>query len=113
MFHRFARQSAAFDIQMMRDGFQVTAHQRQTFGNGVHVRSIDLRPVEFLEAQGRRTKGVGLDNVRARLQILQMNIFQFLRPGEHEQIGQHTEQRPAESGVGHIQSLHHGAHGAV
>jgi len=47
------------------------------------------------------------------LLLLQMDIFQFLRPGEHQQIRQHAEQRPAESGIGHIQRLHHGAHGAV
>jgi len=113
MLHRLARQAAAFDVQMMGDGFQVATHQRQPLGNRVHVRGVDLRPVEFLEAQGRRAEGVGLDNIRTGLQVLEMDILQLLRPGEHQQIRQHAEQRPAERGIGHVQRLHHGAHSAV
>ena len=113
MLDRLARQAAAFDVQMMSDGFQMAAHQRQPVGNGVHVGGVDLRPVEILEAQGGCAEGVGLDNVRARLQVLEMDVLQLLRPREHQQIGQHAEQRPAEGGVGHVQRLHHGAHGTV
>ena len=111
--HRIACDLAADAVELLRDRLEIAGGKVESFRQGLDVRGVDAGKVEFLETQGRRTEGVGLDDIRAGLKVLQMDAFQILWPGKHQKIGQHLELFTAERRIGEFQVLHHGSHGAI
>jgi hypothetical protein len=78
-----------------------------------------VQPVVGLRNAGA-VEGVGLDDVRARVQVLGVNVSHHVRPGEHQHIVVAPEIVPmrgkalaAKIRFSEAAALDHGAHGAV
>ena len=83
--------------------------QVDVVGNMLEMRQVQFREIVFAKAERRRAEGVGLDRVRARAQVREMDIPHAAGPRKTEQVRAHAEIRTTEVLVAEAKVLYHRA----